>query len=737
MSDGCDILIGGGGIVGLAIALELRLRGSTVMVLTRDRQQAATRAAAGMLAPHAERLPDGPLRDFGLKSLHLYPEWIANIEHLSNLKTGYWPSGILAPVLAPVLNTEPNTQGQNGHQDPSTTDSTTSSATAQWLDETVIHHVHPGLSRDVVGGWWYPDDGQVDNRALFQALWHAAEQAGVTIKEAIAVESFQSEQGRVTGVRTSEGCYQAEHYILATGAWSTDLLPVPVRPMKGQMLAVQVPSLDNSSSKAELPLKRILFGDGCYIVPRLDGRILIGATMESVGFQAHNTVDGIQSLVNSALQLYPQLKDYPIVEQWWGYRPTTPDEAPLLGPTYYANLTIATGHHRNGILFAPATAQLIADWVLNHASNRFLDAFSIHRFSGLPTQSSLSSNSQRLTPTNGKAIESVDRVSSNYHSRSTHHASTHDSSGHSVTHRPSSSSKPMPTLYSSSHASPSPAHPSSASLSLSSESIEPDDASLVIAGRAFRSRLMTGTGKYQNFDHMHGAIAASGCQIVTVAVRRVQTQAPGHEGLAEALDWTQLWMLPNTAGCKTADEAIRVARLGREMAKLLGQEDNNFVKLEVIPDATYLLPDPIGTLEAAEQLVKEGFAVLPYINADPLLAKRLEEAGCATVMPLGSPIGSGQGIRNAANIQIIIENATVPVVVDAGIGTPSEAAQAMEMGADALLINTAIAKAQNPVAMGRAMGLAAVAGRLAYHAGRIPIQSDASASSPLTGKITE
>lgn len=259
--------------------------------------------------------------------------------------------------------------------------------------------------------------------------------------------------------------------------------------------------------------------------------------------------------------------------------------------------------------------------------------------------------------------------------------------------------------------------------------------SLIIAGREFRSRLMTGTGKYPNLEAMQHSILASECEIVTVAVRRVQTQAPGHEGLAEAIDWQKIWMLPNTAGCKTAEDAIRVARLGREMAKLLGQEDNNFVKLEVIPDAKYLLPDPIGTLEAAEQLVKEGFAVLPYINADPLLAKRLEEVGCATVMPLGSPIGSGQGIQNAANIRIIIEETNIPVVVDAGIGTPSEAAAAMELGADALLINSAIALAQNPAAMAKAMGLATVAGRLAYRAGRIPMKSFASASSPLTGTI--
>ncbi|MGB7414525.1 MAG: thiazole synthase [Thermosynechococcaceae cyanobacterium] len=258
---------------------------------------------------------------------------------------------------------------------------------------------------------------------------------------------------------------------------------------------------------------------------------------------------------------------------------------------------------------------------------------------------------------------------------------------------------------------------------------------LTIAGKSFQSRLMTGTGKYRSLDEMSDCVAASRTQIVTVAVRRVQTSAPGHEGLVEALDWSKIWMLPNTAGCQTAEDAVRVARLGREMAKLLGQEDNNWVKLEVIPDSKYLLPDPIGTLNAAEQLIQEGFAVLPYINADPLLAKRLQDIGCATVMPLGSPIGSGQGIQNAANIKIIIDNATVPVVVDAGIGTPSEAAQAMELGADAVLINTAIAMAANAPAMAKAMGLATEAGRLAYQAGRIPVKAYASASSPSTGII--
>ncbi|MEO1133191.1 MAG: thiazole synthase [Cyanobacteria bacterium J06639_1] len=260
----------------------------------------------------------------------------------------------------------------------------------------------------------------------------------------------------------------------------------------------------------------------------------------------------------------------------------------------------------------------------------------------------------------------------------------------------------------------------------------------VVAGRRFRSRLMVGTGKYRSHAEMQNAIAASGAEIVTVAIRRVQLQAEGHVGLMDALDWSNYWLLPNTAGCKTADEAVRVARLGREMAQnVLGQTDNTFVKLEVISDAKYLLPDPIGTFEAAKQLVSEGFTVLPYINADPQLALRLQEIGCATVMPIGSPIGSGQGLKCAESVSIIVEQACVPVVVDAGIGVPSEAAQAMELGADALLINTAIARASDPEAMGRAMGLALEAGRLSYRAGRIPVKDYASASSPLTGLVSE
>ncbi|WP_036900894.1 MULTISPECIES: thiazole synthase [Prochlorococcus] len=261
-------------------------------------------------------------------------------------------------------------------------------------------------------------------------------------------------------------------------------------------------------------------------------------------------------------------------------------------------------------------------------------------------------------------------------------------------------------------------------------------SNLKIGHKSFSSRLFTGTGKYKSTAVMKESLEKSKCEVVTVAIRRVQSSESGHEGLMEAIDWQRFWMLPNTAGCTNAEDAIRVARLGRELAKLSGQEDNNFIKLEVIPDKKYLLPDPFGTLEAAEQLIKEGFEVLPYINSDPLLAKRLEEIGCATVMPLGSAIGSAQGIRNTSNIQIIIENAKIPVIVDAGIGVPSHAAEAMEMGADAVLINSAIALAQNAPLMAEAMYKGVEAGRQAFLAGRLEEKEIASASSPKIGIIS-
>ncbi len=250
---------------------------------------------------------------------------------------------------------------------------------------------------------------------------------------------------------------------------------------------------------------------------------------------------------------------------------------------------------------------------------------------------------------------------------------------------------------------------------------------LTIAGKTFSSRLFLGTGKYASPEETVAALEASGAQLVTVAIRRLDLDNPNARTELDFIDWSRYSVLPNTAGCKTVDEALLTARLGRSVT------GSNWVKLEVIPDPKYLLPDPIGTLRAAEQLLSEGFVVLPYIHADPVLAKHLEEAGCATVMPLGSAIGSGQGILTLHEIKIIIENAKVPVVVDAGIGAPSDAALAMEVGADAVLINTAVAKAQDPPLMASAMKKAVEAGREAYLAGRIASKPYASASSPVEG----
>lgn len=251
---------------------------------------------------------------------------------------------------------------------------------------------------------------------------------------------------------------------------------------------------------------------------------------------------------------------------------------------------------------------------------------------------------------------------------------------------------------------------------------------LEIAGKTFSSRLMVGTGKFDDFETMKQAHAASGAEIVTVAIRRIDNFA-GHMGIMDHIDLDKYWLLPNTASCATVEEAVRVANLSRAMGI------NNWIKLEVIPDPKYLLPDPVATLEAARILVEDGFAVLPYVNADPILCKRLEEVGCATVMPLASPIGTGQGVNNLDNIKIIIEQANIPVVVDAGLGVPSEASSVMEVGADFCLVNTAIAKAADPVKMGEAFKLGVQAGRASYEAGRMDIKAYASASSPLTGIV--
>ena len=252
---------------------------------------------------------------------------------------------------------------------------------------------------------------------------------------------------------------------------------------------------------------------------------------------------------------------------------------------------------------------------------------------------------------------------------------------------------------------------------------------LVIAGKSYSSRLLVGTGKYKDFDETRRAVEASGAEIVTVAIRRTNIgQNPGEPNLLDVLPPSRITYLPNTAGCYTADDAVRTCRLARELL-----DGHDLVKLEVLGDQKTLYPDVTATLQAAETLVKDGFKVMVYTSDDPIIAKRLEEMGCVAVMPLAAPIGSGLGIQNRYNIVEIVQNAKVPILVDAGVGTASDAAVAMELGCDGVLMNTAIAEAKNPVLMASAMKKAIEAGREAFLAGRMPRKRYASASSPIDG----
>ena len=258
---------------------------------------------------------------------------------------------------------------------------------------------------------------------------------------------------------------------------------------------------------------------------------------------------------------------------------------------------------------------------------------------------------------------------------------------------------------------------------------DPAGDTFTLAGRSFQSRLLVGTGKYQDLEQTRQAIEASGAEIVTIAVRRTNMgQTPGEPNILEVLPPDRYTILPNTAGCYDAKTAVRTCRLARELL-----DDHRLVKLEVLGDEKNLFPDVVATLEAAETLIAEGFQVMVYTNDDPILARRFEAMGCVAVMPLAAPIGSGLGIRNRLNIRTIVENAKVPILVDAGVGTASDAAIAMELGCDGVLMNTAIAAAQDPILMAHAMRLGIAAGRLAYRAGRMPAKRFASASSPLDG----
>lgn len=330
-----DVLIIGGGVIGLAIALELSSLGAKVTVLERSScGQGASWAAAGMLAPQSERL-DGKLLALGLRSRALYPAWIERLESVAGMDCGYWQCGILSPYLNDMLIWKLGLH-----------------SCSEYCDRPKIKTLQGGLSHNVAGGLWFKDDAQVDNRALTQALLTAAHHSSINILEGVNVYTIATNQNRVTHLVTSQGNLQGDRYILATGAWSKELIPLPISPRKGQMLSVY----DSCRN-----LKTVLFGENVYIVPRQDGRIIIGATVEDVGFATGNTAQGISTLLNNAIRLYPAIAQMTIQATWWGFRPHAPEEMPIIETCpEYANLIFATGHYRNGILLAPVTAEIVA-----------------------------------------------------------------------------------------------------------------------------------------------------------------------------------------------------------------------------------------------------------------------------------------------------------------------------------------------------------------------------------------
>ncbi|NJK41302.1 MAG: glycine oxidase ThiO [Acaryochloridaceae cyanobacterium SU_2_1] len=358
MNSSSEVLIIGGGAIGLATAIELAGQGVQVTVLSRNFQEAALQAAAGMLAPQAEGLAPGPMLDLCLQSRRLYFDWTTRLTTLTGLETGYWPCGILAPRYAQDLGSMQQGQGR------------------EWCDRTSIHHHQPDLSAEVIGGWWFPEDAQVNNQQLAQVLQQAAHQLGVNLQEGVTVESFSRQGNCLDQVNTNLGPWQAQTYLLCTGAWAGELLPIPVIPRKGQLFAVQA----KGSPDHLQPLRHVLFGSEVYIVPRQTGRIVVGATNEQVGFAPHNTPAGLQSLFTAAMRLYPPLQEFQLESYWWGFRPTTPDELPILGESPYDNLLLATGHYRNGILLAPVTAQLITQLIVTGESELPLTPFSWQRF---------------------------------------------------------------------------------------------------------------------------------------------------------------------------------------------------------------------------------------------------------------------------------------------------------------------------------------------------------------------
>ncbi len=720
---GYDAIVVGGGVIGLSCAWRAARRGARPIVLDRAHPPAgATRVAAGMLAPVGELTFGEPqLLELTLAAAELYPEFIAELEAASGMSTGYERCGALHIALdrdeAAELRRVHDLQRNLGLE-------------AEWLPPRRCRDLEPGLTPSFNGGVHAPGEAAVDPRALTVALLAALAAEGVEVRTGVEVAAALTEGERLVGVRTSEGEeLRAASTVLAAGAWSgRSAVPFvshadkrnsetcgggwlpeharpPVRPVKGQVVELRTPD-------GAQPCERIVASERVYLVPRPDGRLIVGATVEERGFDTAVTAGGVHELLREAYRLLPDVAEMELVEAMAGLRPATPDNLPLIGESPVEGLLWATGHYRNGILLAPLTADRVADRLANSPSS------SLFPVPGIKTNSGSRVGGEEMKiELNGEGCELAEG------------ATLADAV------REAGADAPMRGVAVALDGEVVPRGEWEATALAEGRKVEvlaaiqggavDPGATWALGGREWTSRLIAGTGGFRSLEQMEEALIASGAEIVTVALRRIDPDAKG--SVLDVLDHLGLFALPNTAGCYTARDAVRTARLAREAFQ------TDWIKLEVIGDDRTLYPDAVELLDAAETLVGEGFTVFPYTSDDPILARRLEEAGCAAVMPLGSPIGSGAGIRNPYNVAIIVERAGVPVILDAGIGTASDAALAMELGCSAVMAASSIFGAQDPPAMAGALRRAVEAGHAARAAGRIPRRTHAESSTPEEG----
>ncbi|WP_196780922.1 FAD-dependent oxidoreductase [Nocardioides sambongensis] len=737
----------GGGIVGLTLAHELQTRGHRVTVVDRRPAAGASHAAAGMLAPAAELWPgEEEILRLGLASLARWPALAADLG-VELRRTGTLLVGHDAGDRDQVRR-QAGLLARHGHP-------------AALLSRREAAAAEPGLGR-VAAAAVIAEEASVDPREVCVAL-----------------------RDRLCVVPETPGGPAPEVTVIATGA----RLPAPyrhlVRGVRGEILRLRV------ARSADLPTRTLrgwVGGEPVYLVPRRDGGLVVGATSEEHAGAPVVTAGGVLRLLAAARTLWPALDRAELVETTARDRPATPDGLPLVGPSDRPGVVLAAGHHRHGVLLAPLTAVLLAEHLEHPAAPLAEPGLDPRRFpldgsrSAAPRRAGSTAQAQvrppadlpthpptpppthppvrRSDPTGPddplEGPETPTRPVRNPNSTgdggimtiTINGAPRECPAGLSVADllrhldlgpTPRGSRSRWATRWCRGGVADPPdrgrrggrGRDGGAGRMSAATTPRPHEAASttgpVVAGRRLASRLLLGTGGLPRLDLLDPVLAAAEPGLVTVSVRRTSSLAEG--GLLAALRAHDLPLLPNTAGCLSAAEAVLTAELGREAL------ETDWVKLEVIGDERSLMPDVIELVDAAERLVERGFTVLPYTTDDPVVARRLVDVGCAAVMPLGSPIGSGLGLLNPFAIETVRAAVEVPVVLDAGVGTASDAALAIELGCDAVLAATAITRADDPVLMAAALAAAVRAGDLARRAGRIPRQRAARASSPTAGLV--